>query len=242
MASMRSSKIRFKNWFLVKILVWLIRGTGWTSQTIHLNEEFVDSLEQNYILTTWHQNIYFSCWLLKNRKFGSMISKSQDGEMITEVVEHFSFVPIRGSTSNGGAHALREMVSYLKGPLPAAITPDGPLGPHGKVQPGVIMIAKMSGMPIIPWCYEALDQWTINKSWDHHKIPKPFTIAVSAFGPPFYVPTSITGEEIEEYCEKLRNAMLDLQKQAADEIKRLQQVGAHRFFAKLRKWWPSKNQ
>ena len=239
---MRSSEFRLKDWLMVKSLVWMIRGTGWTSKTVHLNEKFVDSLKGNYILATWHQNIYFSCWLLKNRKYGSMISKSRDGEMITRVVEHFSFVPIRGSSSNGGPWALREMVSYLKGPLPAAITPDGPLGPRGKVQPGVIMIAKKSGMPIIPWCYDAIDQWTVYNSWDRHKIPKPFTIAVSAFGPPFYVPATLRGEEIKDYCDKLGQAMSDLQKQVTAEKKRLKQARAHRFLDKLRLWWPLKNQ
>ena len=230
---MRSAKFHLKNWFLVKSLVWMIRGTGWTSKTIHLNEKFIDSLEQNYILATWHQNIYFSCWLLKNRKLGSLISESKDGEMIARVVEHFSFIPIRGSSSYGGSRALREIVAYLKGPLPAAITPDGPLGPRCKVQPGVIMISKMSGAPIIPWCYEALDQWTIHGSWDQHKIPKPFTIAVSVFGSPIYVPASLTREEIEEYCVKLGQVMVDLQKQAAAEIKKTAARGSASHFCQV---------
>ena len=224
----------FKEWLLIKTFVGMIRLTGLTSKAIHLNVEGIDALPHNYILSCWHHNIYYSCWLLKNRQYGSLISNSRDGELIASVMEHFAFVPIRGSSSKGGAQGLREMVKYLKGPLPAAITPDGPKGPKQKVQSGVILMARLSGAPIIPWGYEAVDQYIIRKSWDHHKIPKPFTIAVSSFGPPFYVPAKLSSDETAEYCEKLELAMQENQQKIAAEIARLKQAGADRFLGKLR--------
>ncbi|MBF0279709.1 MAG: lysophospholipid acyltransferase family protein [SAR324 cluster bacterium] len=223
-----------KDLLLVKTFVGMIRLTGWTSRSICLNPELIDSLPQNYILSTWHNNIYYSCFLLKNRKYGSMISSSRDGELIARVMEHFAFIPIRGSSSTGGSKALREMVKYLKGPLPAAITPDGPQGPKYKVQSGVIMIARMTGVPIVPWGYEALDQIVLRNSWDHHKIPKPFTIAVSSFGAPFYVPAKLSGDEMQGYCENLEQAMTDNQERITDEIERLKKAGAGRFPGKIR--------
>ena len=233
--SSKSQRLRpLKDWLLVKTVVGLIRLTGWTSKAIHLNLEAIDSLPENYILSCWHDNIYYSCWLLKNRKYGSMISSSRDGELISRVMEHFAFIPIRGSSSTGGSKALRAIIKYLKGPLPAAITPDGPKGPKYKVQSGVIMIAKMTGVPIVPWGYEAIDQYVVRNSWDNHKIPKPFTIAVSSFGSPFYVPPKLTAEEMQEYIKKLEQKMMENQEKVSNEIGRLKQAGANRLLGKLR--------
>ncbi len=233
--SSKSQWLRFcSNWLLVKAFVGMIRLTGWTSKAVHLNRASLDSLPQNYILCCWHENIYYSCWLLKNRKYGSMISLSRDGDLISRVVEHFAFMPIRGSSSIGGTNALRAMVKYLKTSLPVAITPDGPTGPRHKIQAGVILIAKMTGAPIIPWGYEAVDQYTVRESWDHHKIPKPFTISVNSFGSPFYVPPQLSSEEMQAYCEKLEHAMRDNQEKISAEVERLKQAGASRFLGKLR--------
>ena len=44
-----------------------------------------------------------------------------------------------------------------------AITPDGPLGPPEKIQSGVVLLAKYSGVPIIPWHYEADSQWRLKQ-------------------------------------------------------------------------------
>lgn len=241
MTTTPSSKSRLKDWLVVKFFVWLIRLTGLTSKTVQLDEAHLEPLQGNYILATWHNNIYFSCWLLKNREYGSMISQSRDGELIARVMEHFAFVPIRGSSSEGGTRALREMVKYLKGPYPAAITPDGPLGPRHKVQSGVIMIAKMTGIPIIPWDYEALDQWIIEKSWDRHKIPKPFTLTLSAFGPPLHVPAKLSSDELEAYCEKLEHAIQENHQRISAKMEQLRQAGADRFIKKVCLMWTLKN-
>ncbi|MBF0286465.1 MAG: lysophospholipid acyltransferase family protein [SAR324 cluster bacterium] len=223
-----------KDIIITRCFSWMIRLTGLTTKVIELNKEAIEPLKQNYILSTWHSNIYFSCWILRDQYYGSMISNSRDGEMIAKVMEQFNFVPIRGSTSKGATRALREMIKYLKGPYPVAITPDGPKGPIHKVQSGAIMMAKMTGMPIVPWSFDALDQHTVHKSWDHHKIPKPFTIAVSSFGTPFYVPKELSGEEVPEFCEKLEQVMLDNDHTASAAVDRLKQEGVDSLTGKLR--------
>ncbi len=222
-----------KDIITIKSLTWMIRFTGLTTKIIELNKDVLAPLEQNYILSTWHSNIYLSCCMLKNQYYGSMISQSRDGEMIARVMEQFNFVPIRGSSSKGATGALRAMIKYLKGPYPVAITPDGPKGPLHKVQSGVIMIAKMTGMPIIPWSAQALDQHIVEKSWDHHKIPKPLTIAVSTFGEPFYVPKQLPGEQVLGYCEKLEQVMVANDQVATAEIARLKQDGVDGLMGKL---------
>lgn len=209
-----------KDWLAVKTFVVMIAVTGVTSRVKQHNEEVLEKLKQeqtNFILSTWHQNIYFSTWLLRKLDLNALVSSSKDGEYMFRVMQHFGFNAVRGSTTRGGSKAILQMVKTLRGPTPVAITPDGPLGPQYKVQPGIIQLAKITGVPIIPWHYEVTSKWFL-KTWDRHIMPKPFTQAVSAYGNPFYVPRDVSNDAIPEYCDMLEKIMLDLMDVAKNKL------------------------
>ena len=104
---------------------------------------------------------------------------------------------------------MKQLIKLLEQKTSVAITPDGPLGPPEKIQSGVVLLAKYSGVPIIPWHYEASRQWRL-KSWDRHKIPKPFTTVVESYGEPFLVPKDLSSEEVPVFCEKLEANLKEL--------------------------------
>ncbi len=94
---------------------------------------------------------------------------------------------IRGSSSHTGARALRDYYQALvKEDISPVITPDGPKGPRFKFKPGAILLAQMSGRPILPMAYAASRAWRIK--WDRFVIPLPLSRIVIAIGPPRYVP------------------------------------------------------
>jgi lysophospholipid acyltransferase (LPLAT)-like uncharacterized protein len=66
------------------------------------------------------------------------------------------------------------------------ITPDGPRGPRFKFKPGAILLAQMSGRPILPLAYAASRAWLIK--WDKFVIPWPFARICVVVGAPRYVP------------------------------------------------------
>ena len=72
-------------------------------------------------------------------------------------------------------------------------------------------------MPIIPWHYEADWLWRL-KSWDRHKIPKPFTTVVESYGELFLVPKDLSSEEVAEFCEKLEANLKELAQKTNEEI------------------------
>ena len=146
-----------------------------------------------------------------------MISSSDDGEVIYDVFAHFGYQAVRGSTARGGIPALKQLIKLLKDKTSVAITPDGPLGPPEKIQSGVVLLAKYSGVPIIPWHYEAKHLWKL-KSWDRHKIPKPFTTIVESFGEPFHVPKELLPEEVPVICGKLEAILQELALKTGEEI------------------------
>lgn len=97
---------------------------------------------------------------------------------------------IRGSSTHTGARALRDYYQALahEGVSPA-ITPDGPRGPPWKFKPGAVLLAQLSGRPIIPLSYAASHAWKIK--WDRFVIPMPFSRIVIAVGEPVYVPKGL---------------------------------------------------
>ncbi|MDP7046479.1 MAG: lysophospholipid acyltransferase family protein [SAR324 cluster bacterium] len=219
-AAKTSWKKSIQHWLITRILVVLIRFSGSTTRVRRLNHEVLKSTLEEYgsvIVATWHQNIYFSIWLLRKEELTALISSSDDGQAIYDVFAHYGYQAVRGSTTRGGIPALKQMIKLLKEKNSVAITPDGPLGPPEKIQSGVILLAKYAGVPIIPWHYEAAHQWNLN-SWDRHKIPKPFSKIIEAFGEPFHVPKKLLPEDVPVFCEKLESILKELVKKTAEEI------------------------
>jgi len=94
-----------------------------------------------------------------------------------------------------------------------AITPDGPRGPSGIVQGGIMAMAKKSGCAVVPVGISAKPRVLI-KSWDRHLIPLPFAKSVLVFGDARYVAKDATDAEVEEIRLDLQEAMHVLQEEA----------------------------
>jgi hypothetical protein len=127
----------------------------------------------------------------------AMVSASKDGGFLTGVLECFHVEPVRGSSSRRGPQALLELTNWAKRGYDLAITPDGPRGPRYEVQAGVISLAQVTGLPIVPFAYN-LD-WKITvKSWDGFQIPLPFSRCEMIFDKPIRVPREAAAAEREE--------------------------------------------
>ncbi len=214
---------KFQRWLITKLLSILIRITGYTAQVRHINKEVLQEVIKEYgsvIIATWHYNIFFSIWLLRKHALTALISSSDDGEAIYDVFSRFGYQAVRGSTTRGGIPALKQLIKLLEQKTSVAITPDGPLGPPEKIQSGVVLLAKYSGIPIIPWHYEASQQWRLN-SWDKHKIPKPFASIVESYGEPFHVPKELKSDDVPAFCEKLEMKFKELARMTSEEIENL---------------------
>jgi lysophospholipid acyltransferase (LPLAT)-like uncharacterized protein len=144
----------------------------------------------------------------------AMTSRSRDGELISQVLQGFGFETSRGSSSRGGEVAIMEMVALIAKGLDAAITPDGPKGPCYEVQPGAIMLAQISGIPIIPATYDIARKKRLN-SWDRFIVPFPFSRGVFIYGDPLYVDRNADDVERERVRKQLQEVMLDLNAEAA---------------------------
>ena len=101
--------------------------------------------------------------------------------------------PVRGSSSRRGPQALLELTSWAERGYDLAITPDGPRGPCYVVQEGVMALAQVTGLPIVPFSYHL--RWKIRvKSWDRFQIPLPFSPCDMIIGKPVRVPRETSPE------------------------------------------------
>jgi lysophospholipid acyltransferase (LPLAT)-like uncharacterized protein len=140
----------------------------------------------------WHQHQAFCArYLLQQRArglaVGWLISPSVDGEIGAMLVRRVGGRVIRGSSTHTGARALRDYYRALvQENISPVLTPDGPRGPRFKFKPGAILLAQMSGRPILPLAYAASRAWLVK--WDKFVIPWPFARIAIAIGAPRYVP------------------------------------------------------
>jgi hypothetical protein len=145
------------------------------------------------IYIVWHGRILMVPWLNARlrgthgaRAVSVLASRSRDGELLTRYVRRFGLGAVRGSSSRGGAGALRALVRTLGAGQDVALVPDGPRGPRYQLQPGVVTLAGLSGAPVVPLAFAA---WPARRlaTWDEFLVPLPFARCVLLFGEPLVV-------------------------------------------------------
>jgi hypothetical protein len=195
--------ISWKAQIIAGIGVAIIRLFGLTLRfKLYSKAPITPQEETNYIWAVWH-NCLFSFPLIyrkffSTRRGAALTSASKDGEIAAAVVKLLGIAPIRGSTSRRGGQALIELASWLNEGYDIALTPDGPRGPRYQLSPGLILLAKKTGTPIMPVAIRYHSCWKL-KSWDQFRIPKPFSQVDIHVGPVVQVPPDINDQQFEEF-------------------------------------------
>jgi lysophospholipid acyltransferase (LPLAT)-like uncharacterized protein len=135
-----------------------IRALGWTLRIRTLHAERVRVFWESgrgVIIAFWHSRQLMMPLCYGGSRLFVLISEHRDGELIHRIVRWFGLDTIRGSTTRGGARALRQMARRGREGVDLAVTPDGPRGPRCVAQPGVVELAKLTGQPIVPLTFAA---------------------------------------------------------------------------------------
>lgn len=202
---------------------------GWVVKTLFKFESyFYDAKNINYpkldsaIFALWHAH---QCGLYANPnrgKLNALISKSNDGEIIARATEHVGIKTVRGSSHRRGAGATLELLEKLEQGESIAITIDGPRGPKGKVKDGVINIAKLSQVPVVPMTWYSDSKLLLKfNTWDEFRFPVLAVKTIAVYGEPIYVPSDCSKEDFEIYRQKIETALSDLYKYAEENYKEL---------------------
>ncbi|MEQ1679961.1 MAG: DUF374 domain-containing protein [Nitrospira sp.] len=131
----------------------LIRGIARTMRYETRGQEAVDALyrEGGHAITAfWHAQQLMIPFGYRGPGAHVLISQHGDGEIIARIITRFGHGAVRGSSTRGGANALRALIKLARSGQDVAVTPDGPKGPRHVAKLGVIQLAKASGLPIVP--------------------------------------------------------------------------------------------
>lgn len=170
---------------------------------------------ERFIYAFWHEHILVPASRYARPDIHVLISRHADGQMISSACRQLGFQTVAGSSTRGGAEAVREMVSLGKvGHL--AITPDGPRGPRRQMQPGVAYLASKTGLAVIP--FGVACSWAHRfGSWDKFMLPWPFSRVVLVTRTAVLVPENLDREGLEAWRQTLEEE-LALANRMAEEL------------------------
>jgi lysophospholipid acyltransferase (LPLAT)-like uncharacterized protein len=219
----RSSKRtkRFLAWLAGTLGPWLIRGLHVTWRVRRVGIEHFEARGkkgQRGVYAMWHQNVPAGSAVHRGKQLSVLVSSHRDGEIIARTIRRMGYGVVRGSSSRGGARALRQMLGQMEHEQGLVFTPDGPRGPRHSVAVGAIYLAAATGRPLIATGFSAKRAWHLS-SWDRMEFPKLFTQVVVAYAPPIYVERTVMRDpEALEQARQEFGAALHAAEERADQV------------------------
>jgi lysophospholipid acyltransferase (LPLAT)-like uncharacterized protein len=176
------------------ILVWC-----WTIRESRKNpevEDYLRNLSGGYILTLWHGRIFYLFYYLRRRPdFHLLISPSLDGDLLAQLARLMGYSVIRGSTFKKAIPSARSLIKVLRRGEKIIIIADGSRGPRIQAQSGSIQISGITGTPLIPMSYGAINKIKLN-TWDRFVLPLPFARCYINFGQRITVPNRLDSKAL----------------------------------------------
>lgn len=210
---------------LVKsVLVWLItiycRFVYFTNPLLKesADPQALVGKDDPFIVTFWHgQHLMGPFIRPKGIELVAMFSRSADAELNARVAEKLGLVTVRGSggrgsrarPEKGGARALLTLKNALKKGQSASMIADIAHGKAREAGEGIILLAKLSGRPIIPVAYAFSRNHVLEKSWDKTAIPLPFGRSVIVRGENVWVEPDANETQLEEKRMELTRQLND---------------------------------
>lgn len=203
--------VRFVMLFLGYVVVRMFALTYRFREAVPVAQRLPHDRPRSYVLAIWHQNLFSGILAQCGRKHTVIVSRSRDGEPAAFLCQNLGHHVVRGSSrkgeiDKGGKLAQAEMIEVLRSGLPGAVTVDGPRGPAFQVKPGIIEMARLSGVAIVPYATLPTRYWRFN-SWDSFRLPKPFSRIDVHYGTPIVVPESTAFEEFPRYQQAIVDAL-----------------------------------
>jgi hypothetical protein len=181
---------------------WSVEGGDWTRRLTREGRTFICAFWHGRLLMmplAWHGLT----------SFHMLISAHRDGRIIAGAMSYFGIGTIAGSTSHGGSSALRAILKQLKEGGCVGITPDGPRGPAMTVSIGIVNIARLAGVPIVPVTYATSRRREL-ATWDRFHLALPFGRGVFLFGEPIDLAAELDEEGLENARRLLETRMVEM--------------------------------
>jgi lysophospholipid acyltransferase (LPLAT)-like uncharacterized protein len=226
--------LKRQSWYasaLVGLAYSYMRLVGMTNPLV----KDVDRLEDGkaeygaFIVALWHgQHIMAPLLVPRGFPMVALLSRSADAEINARVVEKFGIETVRGSggrdgrhdTQKGGARALISLKRALDDGKSVCMIADISKSTARQAGLGVILLAKISGKPIIASAYATSRRHVIEKTWDKTTVSLPFGRAASLGAEPLFVPADADEATLEACRQELTRRLNDVNARAVAMVDR----------------------
>jgi lysophospholipid acyltransferase (LPLAT)-like uncharacterized protein len=204
-------------------LVWLTNKFSYEPANVY---EMVEP-NQPVIFAFWHGQHFMTPFIKTKRSHRAkvLISRHRDGEFNAIAAERLGIETIRGSGDHGGAFhrkggvgAFREMLQALGDNYNVATTADVPK--RSRIAGlGVIMLARESGRPILPFAM-VTSRFVRLKNWDRTTINLPFGSGAVVGIDAVFVPPDADGETMEKLRAQVETYLNEATRRAYAKVGR----------------------
>lgn len=200
---------RFVKNAIASLLAQFVRLVRMTSPLVAGSARFSGGAYAEFepgIIALWHgQHLLTPAYYPKRKPLVAMVSRSADAELNALMLEKFGIEAVRGSggrestkhLDKGGAKALIALKKSLATGKNVAMIADIPHGTPRDAGLGIVLLARLSGRPLLPVAITTSRRKVLEKSWDKTTINLPFGRSSIVIGTPIFVPADADDAEME---------------------------------------------
>lgn len=210
---------RFIQGVLARLLALGLKFVHLTNPPVEGSVDILDgphARSEPVIVALWHgQHLLAPAFYGRKRRLTAMVSRSADAELNANVLARFGVGIVRGSggregaqnADKGGARALIALKKALGSGSNVCMIADIPHGTPRDSGQGIILLAKLSGRPILPVAFTTSRRKVLEKSWDKTTINLPFGRRSTVVGELINVPGDADEATMEAKRRELTNAL-----------------------------------
>lgn len=213
------AKSRFVKGAISNLIAYALKFIHLTNPLVRESTQILGGIyadKEPVIVALWHgQHLMAPVFKPKASKLAAMVSRSADAELNAAVVAKFGVEVVRGSggregehnSEKGGARALIVLKKALEGGSNVCMIADVPHGTPRESGMGIVLLAKLSGRPVLPVAFTTSRRKVLERSWDKTTINLPFGRGSTVVGEPIFVSRDADDAEMERKRQELTKAL-----------------------------------
>lgn len=210
---------RFVKNTIASLLAQFVRLVRLTSPLVTGSARFSGGAYAEFepgIIALWHgQHLLTPAFYPRRKPLVAMVSRSADAELNALMLERFGIEAVRGSggrenarhLDKGGAKALIALKKSLAAGKNVAMIADIPHGTPRDAGLGIVLLARLSGRPLLPVAITTSRRKVLEKSWDKTTINLPFGRSSIVIGEPIFVASDADEAEMERKRQEITAAL-----------------------------------
>lgn len=212
------SKPLFK--LLLWLLPWLFRA--WVAvvwRTCRVRRIGTDAVDQRLAegggvaLAVYHETVVPALLMARGWPVLTVTSRSDSGEVAARLVSTLGMEVLRGGSSRSRARrtpVVQDLIACVRDRpgLVVALTVDGSSGPRRRAKPGILEVARSTGLPVFVGHVDVRPCLRV-PSWDRTILPVPFSRVTAVVTGPIEVPASVTSQQFQQLKARLQQQLDD---------------------------------